>query len=262
MIKILKILFLFLQIIFFIFVFAGLNCLLFFSQKKKARSISFAIHAFSIIAAFIMGLKIKISGFDKIKNKKGFFLVTGHLSYLDGIIASRIFPLIFVARGDLKTWPFFGVFSLISQTIFVNRSTPSGLQKEIEKISSMLKNGVNVMFFPQGTTTASPNNILFKSSFFEAPIASNSMILPFVIKYIKVNGEAVTEKNKDCIFWYGDMEFVPHLVDFLGLKTIEVEVDILEPIESFKGAGRKSLSMLSQEAIKTKLSEKQGIEEL
>lgn len=204
-----------------------------------------------------MGIKIKISGFDKIKNKKGLFLVAGHLSYLDGIIASSILPVIFVARGDLKTWPFFGIFTLLSQTIFVNRNTISGLRREIERISFMLKSGVNIMFFPQGTTTNSPHDILFKSSFFEAPLVSNSMTIPFVIRYKKINNQVVDETNKDFIFWYGDMDFIPHLVYFLGLKNIEVELDILEPIKTLEGSNRKSLSMLSQEAIRIKIGEKQ-----
>jgi len=253
MIKIFKILFLFLQIIFFIFVFTGLNCLFFFSPKIKARYISLAIHIFSVIATFVMGIKIKISGLDKIRNKKGLFLVTGHLSYLDGIIASRILPVIFVARGDLRAWPFFGLFTLLSQTIFVNRNTPAGLQKEIERISYMLTNGINIMFFPQGTTTNSPQNILFKSSFFQAPLVSNSTIVPFAIRYKKINGKAIDETNRDLVFWYGDMDFIPHLAHFLGQRNIEVELDILEPIKNSEGSDRKSLSMLSQEAIKAKL---------
>ncbi len=257
MIKTFKILFLFLLIIFFIFLFAFLNCLFFFSPKNKPRYISRAIHIFSIIGAFVMGIKIKVSGFEKIRNRKGLFLVTGHLTYLDGIIASRILPLIFVARGDLKSWPFFGIFSLLSQTIFVNRNSAVSLQEEIERISFMLNSGVNIMFFPQGTTTNSPYDISFKSSFFEAPIASSSIIAPFVIKYKKINGRNIDETNKDFIFWYGDMDFVPHLVYFLGLKNIEVELEILEPIEAIAGCDRKSLSVLSQEAIRIKIGEKQ-----
>ena len=255
MIKTFKILFLFLQIIFFIFIFTLLNCLFFFSPKNKSRYISLAIHIFSIISVFVMGIKIKISGFDKIRNKKGLFLVTGHLSYLDGIIASRILPVIFVARGDLREWPFFGIFTLLSQTIFVDRNTISGLRGEIERISFMLKSGINIMFFPQGTTTESPRDILFKSSFFEAPIVSNSTIAPFVIRYKRINNQIVDETNKDFIFWYGDMDFIPHLVYFLGLKNIEVELEIIEPIEATADSDRKSLSALSQEAIKTRLGE-------
>jgi len=257
MIKTFKILFLSLQIIFFIFVFAGLNCLFFFSPKTKSRYISLVIHIFSIISVFVMGIKIRISGFDKIRNKKGLFLITGHLSYLDGIIASRVLPVIFVARGDLRKWPLFGIFSLLSQTIFVKRNTISGLRGEIERISFMLKSGINIMFFPQGTTTDSPRDILFKSSFFEAPIVSNSTIVPFVIRYKKINNQTVDETNKDFIFWYGDMDFIPHLAYFLGLKNIEVELEILEPIKTAAGSDRKSLSMLSQEAIRIKIGEKQ-----
>ena len=254
MIKTFKILFLFLQVFLFILVFAVLNCLFFLSPKNKARYIAITIHIFSTISAFVMGIKIKVSGLDKVRHKKGLFLVTGHLSYLDGIIASRILPLVFVARGDLKSWPFFGIFSLLSQTIFINRNSTCGLQKELKRISFMLESGVNIMFFPQGTTTNSPKDILFKSSFFEAPLASSAATAPFAIRYKKINGRAIDDTNKDFIFWYGDMDFIPHLVSFLGLKSVEVEVDMLEPIKASSGDDRKSLSMLSQEAIKSRLA--------
>lgn len=255
MIKTFKTLFLFSHVLFFIFIFALINCLFFFSPKNKTRYISLAIHIFSVMAAFVMGIKISVSGFEKIKNRKGLFLVTGHLSYLDGIVASRVFPLIFVARGDLKSWPFFGIFTLLSQTIFVNRNNAYNLQEEIKRISFVLGYGVNVMFFPQGTTTNSPCDMSFKSSFFEAPIESSSAVVPFVIRYKKINGMPVEERNKDSIFWYGDMDFIPHLVCVLGLKRIEVELEILEPIEASQ-KDRKSLSAFSQEAIKNKLEVK------
>jgi 1-acyl-sn-glycerol-3-phosphate acyltransferase len=95
----------------------------------------------------------------------------------------------------------------------------------------------------------------FKSSFFEAPLISESLIVPFSIKYKKINGEVLNESNKDLIFWYGDMQFVPHLLSVLTLNTIEVELTILKPIEIFKPMDRKELSLLSRRAIEANLTQ-------
>jgi 1-acyl-sn-glycerol-3-phosphate acyltransferase len=200
-----------------------------------------------------MGIKIEVCGKRKLSSQKGIFFVTNHVSYLDGIIISSVFPLIFIARGDLKNWPFFGIFSLISDTIFVNRSDPSNLRREIQKISSFLASGTNVILFPEGTTTNGNSITPFKSSFFEAPLASHSLVVPFTISYNRINSSPIDAKNKDLIFWYGDMKFLPHLIGVLSLKNIEVQLKVLEPIEISAGQDRKELSVIARKAIEANL---------
>lgn len=254
MIKIFKAILFFTLIFVFIFMFVLLQCLFAFFRKKRAYCVSQAIHIFSVFACFVMGIRIKIKGFSDLRKKKGLFLVTNHISYIDGLVASRIFPLVFIARGDLKEWPLFGIFSKVSETVFVNRTNFGNLHKEIENVSSLLKDGVNVILFPQGTTTSMIEEVSFRSSLFQAPIAAGCDILPFTIKYKKVNGETIDDKNKDLVFWYGDMEFAPHLFSFLSLKSIEVEVEILNPIKISLQDNRKAVSIISQEAINANLN--------
>ena len=255
MIKITKVILLFLLIFVFIFTFILLQCLFVFFRKKRTYFISRAIHIFSVFACIIMGIKIKIKGLSELRKKRGLFLVTNHISYIDGIVASRIFPLVFIARGDLKEWPLFGIFSRASETVFINRTSYGNLHKEIENVSSLLKDGVNVILFPQGTTTSMIEEVSFRSSLFQAPIVASCDILPFTIKYKKINGQNIDDKNKDLVFWYGDMEFTPHLFSFFNLKSIEEEVHILSLIKVSSQDNRKAISMVSQEAINTNLME-------
>ncbi|MDP2922520.1 MAG: lysophospholipid acyltransferase family protein [Candidatus Omnitrophota bacterium] len=251
--KFLKVLALLTNIFVFIFFFISTRCI--FLPQKRPYYISRLTRIFAKAAALIIGIKIKIHGNKNLPNQKGIFFVTNHVSYLDGIIISSIFPLVFIARGDLKQWPLFGIFTLLSDTIFVNRLNPSGLHREIGKISSFLTNGINVILFPEGTTTDGNSITPFKSSFFEAPLVSGSLIVPFTIKYRKINTEPIDEKNKDLIFWYGDMDFVPHLLGVLALKSIEVDLSILKPIEMRDVSDRKELSSLSKKAIETHLTQ-------
>lgn len=250
MIKITKIISLFITVTVFIAIFSLMRCII---RQKRTYYISHVTRIFSKIIVYIMGIKISIYGNRKFSHHKGIFFVTNHVSYLDGIIASSIFPLVFIARGDLKRWPFFGIFSWISDTIFVDRSDPSKLRTEIDKISSVLKSGTNVILFPEGTTSDGNTIFPFKSSFFEAPLLNHSRIVPFSIKYRKIDANPIDAQSKDLIFWYGDMEFLPHLTGVLGLKKIEARLDILEPIEVCSGLDRKQLSLLSKKAIEANL---------
>ncbi len=240
-------------ILVFIVIFAFIRCIFFSCKRRRQLVMSYAIHAFGRVALFIVGIRLSIDG-SAASLRKGVFFITNHVSYLDGIVAAGMFPLIFISRGDLKTWPLFGIFSSLSETIFVNRIGSSGICQEIERIGGTLKNGVSVILFPEGTTTEGNGMIPFKSSFFQAPIESGSCIVPFTIRYTKVNGRPLDANNKDSIFWYGDMEFAPHLFQLMGLRSIEVQVRILEPVKSAAIGDRKALGNLCQKVIQDSLS--------
>lgn len=249
MIKSFKITLLFYSIFLFIFLFALSRCIFILFPKIRPRLSSYLIHIFSKFAIFIIGIRVKTNASLKSAHKNGVFFVTNHVSYLDGIVASSIFPLVFIGRGDLRNWPLFGIFTLLSDTIFVNRLSSSNLHNEIQKMSFFLQNKVNLILFPEGTTGGGNCVGSFKSSFFEAPIQAQSLIIPFVVKYTKINGQEVNDKNKDLIFWYGDMEFIPHLFGVLGLRNIEAEVKVLKPIDGATVEDRKQLSAFSREVI-------------
>jgi len=252
MLKICKTALLVYCILVFIVIFAFIRCIFFSCKRRRQLVMSYAIYAFGRLALVIIGIKLRVSGAPLPRG--GVFFVTNHVSYLDGIIAAGMFPLIFISRGDLKTWPLFGIFSSLSETIFVNRTSASGIHQEIERIGTALVHGVSVILFPEGTTTEGNGMMPFKSSFFQAPIECVCDIIPFTIRYVKVNGRLLDAATKDAIFWYGDMEFAPHLFQLMGLRSIEVQVRILEPIKSAAMGDRKVLGNLCQKVMQDSLS--------
>jgi 1-acyl-sn-glycerol-3-phosphate acyltransferase len=206
-----------------------IRCLFFLSLHKRNRLISFIIYLFGKVFTLILGVRVEIGGEKTLLKKRGVFFVSNHLSYLDGIIATSLSPLVFIARGDLRQWPFFGIFSLLSNTIFVERNSRYNLQRDISKIVGFLKSKVNVILYPEGTSTDGKKLLPFKSSFFAAAQEAGCMIVPLAIKYKKINAQSLSKKNQDLVYWYGDMEFLPHLWKVLKLDKILVEVRVCRP---------------------------------
>ncbi len=209
---------------------AFLQILFFIPRAYRRRAIALFIRFFGRIFIFLLGIRVKISGKLDVLFLRGAFLVSNHLGYLDGIILTSIFPLVFVARADLRTWPVFGFFSFLSNTIFVNRTNPGNIRNEIARIQSFLKDRVNVVLFPEGTSTDGMRMNPFKSSFFEAPLQAQASILPIAITYRYLDDVLVDETNKDHLYWYGDMRFFPHFFRLFQHKSIDVTVDVAEPI--------------------------------
>ncbi|MDD5584468.1 MAG: lysophospholipid acyltransferase family protein [Candidatus Omnitrophica bacterium] len=259
MTRALKVFLLLASIFLFIVVLILVRCLFIFSPRLARMRISSVVHGFGKIFISIMGVKVLITGEKKLLKEHGVFFVSNHLSYVDGVIATSLAPLAFIARADLKSWPVFGLFSVLSNTIFVERFSRVNVQKDADKIYRYLKEGTNVILYPEGTSADGKDLLPFKSSFFMAPLLAQSMIVPLVIKYKEVDSQDIDAINKDLVYWYGEMDFVPHLFRLLSLHEITVEVKVCASVISKAVTGentsikRKILSDTCRQVIEAEL---------
>ena len=117
-----KVIFAFINILFFIALLFLARYLFAFLLKRRTFLLSYIVHIFSKITVFILGIKVKVCGNQELLKERGVFFVSNHMSYLEGIVISSLSPLVFIGRADLKSWPILGILSLLSDTIFVNRN--------------------------------------------------------------------------------------------------------------------------------------------
>ena len=215
---------------------------------------------FNRIFSLILGIKVNLVADKEILKKKGVFFVSNHLSYIDGIAISGIVPVVFIGRSDLKNWPLFGLLSTLAYTIFVDRINPSDIHEEIGKIDFFIHQGINVILFPEGTSTDGRKLLPFKSSFFTVAVHTECPVVPVAVKYKSVDARKIDEKNKDLVYWYGNMDFLPHLFKVMGLDKIELDVKICKPLDILRLKGknhslqRKYLSDASRETIENNLN--------
>ncbi|MBN2120797.1 MAG: 1-acyl-sn-glycerol-3-phosphate acyltransferase [Candidatus Omnitrophica bacterium] len=255
-----KVLLVFLSILFCIVALSVIRLVFVSWPLRRTRIASYVVHYNNKFIAAILGIKIKLSGQTQFLKTKGTFFVSNHLSYIDGVVVSSISPLIFIGRSDLKTWPLFGALTNLSDTIFVNRINYSNIHNELERIVSVLRARINVVLFPEGTSTNGKELLPFKTSFFEAPLKAGCRIVPLAIRYLSVNGQEINQSNQDFVYWYGDMYFFPHLLGVAGLKEVVLEVKVFEPLETENVNGktfsfqRKYVGSVCQEIINNHLN--------
>ncbi len=222
---------------------------------RKRRVLSRLIRFFDRYLLFVLNIKVKVSGprpdFSKIS--RGAFLVSNHLSYVDGFVLGAIFPLLYISKADLKKWPLIGSMSEVAGTIFIDRQKKSGVADSIASIVRALGQRVNVLFFPEGTSTNGEGLKPFKSAFFQAPIMASAPIVPLSIVYRSIDGRHIGPDNRDLVYWYGDMTFVDHFFRLLGARRVDVEVKLHKAIiaqESVdEGMLRKRVSEAAYEVI-------------
>ena len=115
------------------------------------------------------------------------------------------------------------------------------------EISRKLQEKANILLFPEGDSTNGERMLPFQTAPLAAPLRARSIIVPVTLAYRCVDDKPVSKGNRDLIYFYGDMHFLPHFWKLLSLRSIEAMVTIQPKIECFRYednfAGRKRLAV-------------------
>lgn len=233
----------------FIYIIIGFGLRIFLlsvSPSVRFRSISRLTKMFNRFLRLIFRIKIIIEGERSALKERGSFIVSNHLSYLDGIVLGSIFPVIYTSKSEVRHWPLLGWMTEAGGTIFIDRKRKTRSVDYIQEATQMLKRKINVIVFPEGTSTNGAKLLPFQSIHFQAPLNSRCPILPIAINYTKINQEDVGLENRDRVCWHGQVKFPEHLLGVLNLESIEAKIVIYPKVDlaSLSGSdySRKELS--------------------
>ena len=201
---------------------------------------------YTLLLRLILNIKVSVTGDEGQLERGGYVIIANHVSYVDGIILGSIFPIIFVSKREVKSWPIIGQWNVLCGTIFINRQRKIQVASLIRQMTRKLKQEANLLLFPEGTSTNGEGILPFQTVPLAAPLRNRSIIVPVTVTYKTIDDQPVTTANRDSVYWYGDMEFVTHFWNLLALREIEVLVTIQPKIECFRysdnSVGRKKLA--------------------
>ena len=150
-------------------------------------------------------------------------VVANHLSYLDILIISAAMPCFFVAKMEIGGWPFFGKAARTGGTIFLDRSSLSSAMSVADQMTETLKLSIPVLLFPEGTSTDG-HMLRFHSRLIDPATTAGKQITPAAIRYVFEDG---TPERELC--WYGDEQFVPHLMKVMCVAGFSARVRFGQP---------------------------------
>lgn len=197
----------------------------------------------------ILGLSTEIVG-TPVTDRQVIY-VSNHLSYLDIPAIGSYLKASFIAKEDIASWPVIGFLASVQQTAFISRNSKHA-KKVANALDQMLKDGKSLILFPEGTSSAGTDVLPFKSSLFSISQPKDMgaiAIQPFILELVDVNGVALTPESRDLYAWYGDMDFAPHILDFLKNKGARVRLTFLDVILPAENLDRKALCQLAESQI-------------
>lgn len=192
--------------------------------------IFYAIKPFTAFLRKICGIHLQVEGKENIPPKNGFLIVSNHYSYVESVCILSIIPAVPVSKAEVRTWPLIGWVTRLIGTIFVEREKGGLSGTYIEELIKTLKKGINIVFYPEGTTTDGTYLRPFKSALFVPANRLKVPVLPVVSKVTAINGAPFSLEQRDWVAWYDNAPLVPHVLRILSLRRIDIRYKIGKPI--------------------------------
>jgi 1-acyl-sn-glycerol-3-phosphate acyltransferase len=213
----------------------------------------------------ILNIKITVAGDAGQFERGGYVIISNHFGYLDGIVLGSLFPVIFVSKSEVKSWPVVGQWTTLCGTVFINRQKKGLIPLAVKEISRKLRQGANILLFPEGAATNGERMLPFQTAPLAAPLRSRAIIVPVTLAYQSVNEQPVSAANRDLVYCYGDMPDAPHFWKLLALSRIEARVTIQPKIDCSRyednSAGRKRLAEDCYNLILGQVSKRDYVQE-
>jgi lyso-ornithine lipid O-acyltransferase len=149
-------------------------------------------------------------------------VVCNHLSYMDVLVLSAAQPFVMVAKSEVRSWPLFGWLTAQAGTVYVRRGGgPATYPAVNAAMAEAYRSGLPVLFFPEGTTTDGGEVLAFRRGLFHSVLNEGVALRTAALRYSLEDSEASVAED---VCWWGEMELMPHLLRFVGLRGVRVEV--------------------------------------
>lgn len=155
-----------------------------FSKDTQYRIGKFIVTPMCRGIMFLTGSKVKVTGLENIPDETVLF-VGNHRSIFDIVLLIKVInrPFGFIGKKELAKVPYLNLLLKVNGGLFLNRTNFREGLKVILTGIEMLKSGVSLLIFPEGTRNKESQEPLpFKQGSLKLAEKSNVPIVPFAIK--------------------------------------------------------------------------------
>ncbi|WP_435627194.1 lysophospholipid acyltransferase family protein [Candidatus Ferrigenium straubiae] len=195
----------------------------------------------------ILGIGIRTEGQWPVRGEGGYLVVANHVSWLDIFVLNTIYPSRFIARAEVRDWPLIGWLCKRGNTIFIERSMRQDAASANRHVSTLLKQGVCIGLFPEGTTTDGKRAGHFHSAHIQPAIDAGAMLCPIALRYQDGNG-----KQSAAAAFTGDITLAQSIWRILRSPRFDALLTFTPALPA-TGENRRALARAAQEAISQEL---------
>lgn len=210
----------------------------------KVRGVRLSAWCFSLGVRMLMpslGLRFECTDCERIIQHHGFIL-SNHVSFFDTLVMAWLLPMRFVAKAEVKHWPFIGWIARATGSLFVDRSDKSDRNSVRRQVAdAVLANQYPpIVIFPEGTRNPLDTLLPFRYGVFDIAIDTEMPYLLCAIHY----------EETDSMTWHSRNEGVLTTVKRIVMRdTSRVWLVPLEVIEPHHGDDSTELAAQARDII-------------
>lgn len=111
------------------------------------------------------------------------FIFPNHLSFMDVLLLTAVWPMRFVSMKELRSWPLIGWIAIAIDTVFVNRADKTSRQETRRQLAQEISHYPPIVLFPEGHISNSGELLPFRFGAFEIVTQGSVPFLPCAILY-------------------------------------------------------------------------------
>ena len=110
----------------------------------------------------LLGVRVRVVGAPIAAHP--LLIVANHASWLDISVITSAAPVVFVAKREIASWPFFGLLAKLQRSVFVDRERRHKTGEVNAEIAQRLAEGDPVVLFGEGTSSDGNRVLPFRSA--------------------------------------------------------------------------------------------------
>ena len=152
-------------------------------------------------------------------------VISNHLSYVDITLHAAMRPCVFVSKIEMRSTPVLGWISMMAGTVYVARGAGGSAAKAAEGMAKGFRDGLPVVFFPEGTTGVGDEPVLpMRSGLLSQAIAAEQPIVAGFIHYELTPYDLARGKSTRNDVHWGPQSLWHHMWNFVDLHGLHVTI--------------------------------------
>ena len=134
-------------------------------------------------AVWLTGTKVQVRGLERIDPKGTYIFMSNHVSNLDPPVLVTLIPrrTSVLVKKELWRIPILGKAFTIGEFVPVDRRNRESAIESIRRAGDVMRHGINMMVYPEGTRSADGRLLPFKKGPFHLALETGVSIVPVTI---------------------------------------------------------------------------------
>ena len=152
--------------------------------RDRPKTLYIDSQIWSKVILWACGVKVIVKGRENVDKSKNYIFIANHESFIDipAVFVASPLALFFLAKKELAKVPVMGWFIGYIGMIFIDRGNSEKSKQSLQHAGELIRNGRNVISFPEGTRSIDGEIKLFKRGSFIISRECGIDILPMGIE--------------------------------------------------------------------------------